>query len=197
MQIRVKSPLTMKLAYLTLLGFCFAFPSWRANRPPRRSPISNRPVSVNNVQQPASLSKQFSDMTWASMDGSEQRVGDLQGKVLILDFWATYCEPCREEIPHLNSIQAKYGSNDVMVVGLNVGGDDDRPKIPAFVKELKLSYPVAFPDDELLSYVSGDDYRIPHRCVFDRHGNLVEKFVGFDRSVESQLDRAVKMALKQ
>ena len=196
MQIRVKSPLTMKLAYLTLLGFCFAF---TVACKPAAAPIaiSNRPVSVNNVQQPASLSKQFSDMTWASMDGSEQRVGDLQGKVLILDFWATYCEPCREEIPHLNSIQAKYGSNDVMVVGLNVGGDDDRPKIPAFVKELKLSYPVAFPDDELLSYVSGDDDRIPQTAVFDRHGNLVEKFVGFDRSVESQLDRAVEMALKQ
>ena len=186
----------MKLAYLTLLGFCFAF---IVACKPAAAPIaiSNRPVSVNNVQQPASLSKQFSDMTWASMDGSEQRVGDLQGKVLILDFWATYCEPCRVEIPHLNSIQAKYGSNDVMVVGLNVGGDDDRPKIPAFVKELKLSYPVAFPDDELLSYVSGDDDRIPQTAVFDRHGNLVEKFVGFDRSVESQLDRAVEMALKQ
>ena len=159
--------------------------------------ISNRPVSVNDVRQPATSSKSLAEMTWTAMDGNEQRVGDLQGKVLILDFWATYCEPCRQEIPHLNSIQTKYGANDVLVVGLNVGGDDDRPKIPAFVRELKVTYPVAFPDDDLLTFVSGDDDRIPQTAVFDRNGNLVEKFVGFDPSVQTQLDRAVEAALKQ
>lgn len=159
--------------------------------------ISNRPVSVNDVRQPGAPSKPVGDMTWTAMDGSEQRVGDLEGKVLILDFWATYCEPCRQEIPHLNSIQAKYGTDKLLVVGLNVGGDDDRPKIPAFMKELKVSYPVAFPDDELLSYVSGDDDRIPQTAIFDRQGNLVQKFVGFDPTVQSQLDRAVETALRQ
>jgi thiol-disulfide isomerase/thioredoxin len=151
---------------------------------------------VNDVRQPAASSKPVGEMTWTAMDGNEQRVGDMQGKILILDFWATYCEPCRQEIPHLNSIQTKYGTNDVMVVGLNVGGDDDRPKIPAFVKELKVSYPIAFPDDDLLTFVSGDDDRIPQTAVFDRNGNLVEKFVGFDSAVQTQLDRAVEAAMR-
>lgn len=159
--------------------------------------ISKRPVSVNDVRQPETSSKPVGEMTWTSMDGSEERVGDHQGKVLILDFWATYCDPCRDEIPHLNSIQAKYGSDNLLVVGLNVGGNDDRPKIPAFVKELKMSYRVAFPDDDLLSYVSGDDDRIPQTAVFDRQGNLVERFVGFDPTIQSQLDKAVEAALKQ
>lgn len=159
--------------------------------------ISNRPVSVNDVRQPQTPSKPVEEMTWTAMDGTEQRVGDVEGKVLILDFWATYCEPCRQEIPHLNSIQAKYGTDKLLVVGLNVGGDDDRPKIPAFVSELKVSYPVAFPDDDLLTYVSGDDDRIPQTAVFDRQGNLVQKFVGFDPTVQSQLDRAVESALRQ
>jgi thiol-disulfide isomerase/thioredoxin len=159
--------------------------------------ISNRPVSVNDVRQPATPTKPVGEMTWTAMDGAEQRVGDLAGKVLILDFWATYCEPCRQEIPHLNSIQARYGADKVLVVGLNVGGDDDRPKIPAFVKELKVSYPVAFPDDDLLSYVSGDDDRIPQTAIFDRQGNLVQKFVGFDPTVQGQMDRAVESALRQ
>jgi thiol-disulfide isomerase/thioredoxin len=186
----------MKLLLFTSLVVCMAM---FASCKPAAAPIaiSNRPVSVNDVRQPQASSKPLGEMTWTAMDGSEQRVGDIQGKVLILDFWATYCEPCRDEIPHLNSIQAKYGANDLMVVGLNVGGDDDRPKIPAFVKELKVSYPVAFPDDELLTYVSGDDDRIPQTAVFDRHGNLVEKFVGFDPTVESRLDRAVETAMKQ
>jgi thiol-disulfide isomerase/thioredoxin len=196
MQIRVKSALMMRLVMFTSVAVCLGI---FASCKPAAAPISisNRPVSVNDVRQPATSSKPLGEMTWTAMDGNEQKVGDLQGKVLVLDFWATYCEPCRQEIPHLNSIQAKYGPNDVMVVGLNVGGDDDRPKIPAFVKELKMAYQVAFPDDELLSYVSGDDDRIPQTAVFDRHGNLVEKFVGFDPTVQSQLDRAVETALKQ
>ena len=182
-----------------LISFLVTLPVMLISCKPAAAPIaiSNRPVSVNDVRQPEAPSKSVGEMTWTAMDGNDQRVGDLQGKVLILDFWATYCEPCRQEIPHLNSIQAKYGSEDLLVVGLNVGGDDDRPKIPAFLKELKVSYPVAFPEDELLSYVSGDDDRIPQTAVFDRHGNLVEKFVGFDSTVQSQLDKAVEAALKQ
>jgi thiol-disulfide isomerase/thioredoxin len=159
--------------------------------------ISNRPVSVNDVRQPTAPTKPVEQLTWTAMDGNEQRIGDLQGKVLILDFWATYCEPCRQEIPHLNSIQAKYGTDNLLVVGLNVGGDEDRPKIPAFIKELKVSYPIAFPEDDLLTFVSGDDDRIPQTAVFDRNGNLLQKFVGFDPMVQTQLDRTVETALKQ
>jgi thiol-disulfide isomerase/thioredoxin len=186
----------MKRQLIILLSFSLVL---IASCKPAAAPIaiSNRPVSVNDVRQPEAPTKPVGQMTWTAMDGAEQRVGDLEGKVLILDFWATYCEPCRQEIPHLNSIQAKYGASNVLVVGLNVGGDDDRPKIPAFVKELKVSYPVAFPDDDLLSYVSGDDDRIPQTAIFDRQGNLVQKFVGFDPTVQGQMDRAVESALRQ
>jgi thiol-disulfide isomerase/thioredoxin len=186
----------MKLQLIILLSFSLAL---IASCKPAAAPIaiSNRPVSVNDVRQPDVPTKPVGEMAWTAMDGAEQRIGDLNGKVLILDFWATYCEPCRQEIPHLNSIQARYGADNVLVVGLNVGGDDDRPKIPAFVKELKVSYPVAFPDDDLLSYVSGADDRIPQTAIFDRQGNLVQKFVGFDPTVQGQMDRAVESALRQ
>lgn len=196
MQIRVKSQLAMK--FLSII-FCVVSVALLISCKPAAAPvaISNRPVSVNDVRQPTAPSKPVEELTWTAMDGSEQRVGDLQGKVLILDFWATYCEPCRQEIPHLNSIQTKYGTDNLLVVGLNVGGDEDRPKIPSFVKELKVTYPVAFPEDALLTYVSGDDDRIPQTAVFDRNGNLVQKFVGFDPTVQSQLDRAVETAMKQ
>jgi thiol-disulfide isomerase/thioredoxin len=186
----------MKRLLILILSLTMAF---IASCKPAAAPISisSRPISVNDVRQPATPTKPVGEMTWTAMDGTEQHVGELEGKVLVLDFWATYCEPCRQEIPHLNSIQAKYGADNVLVVGLNVGGDDDRPKIPTFVKELKVSYLVAFPDDDLLSYVSGDDDRIPQTAVFDRQGNLVQKFVGFDPTVQCQLDRAVESALRQ
>jgi hypothetical protein len=92
------------------------------------------------------------------------------------------------------SLISKYGVR-VELVGLHVGGDEDRPKIPAFVQKLKITYPIAFPDDDLVEYVTANDSRIPQTAVFDREGQLVEKFVGFDNSVKNGLDAAVKRAV--
>jgi len=158
--------------------------------------ISEKPISINGIKQPGVPPKPIPDMMWTGMDGSRQRIADHRDKVLILDFWATYCGPCRDEIPHLNSLQAKFGDR-LQVVGLNVGGDDDKPKIPAFANELKVSYPIAFPEEALMSYISADDTRIPQTAVFDKRGNLVVKVIGFDDSVKNQIDRAVESVIDQ
>jgi len=159
--------------------------------------ISNRPASINGVRQPGAASKPIAEMSWTNLDGSRQRVADHANKVLILDLWATYCGPCREEIPHLNSLQAKYGEDRLQVIGLNVGGDDDRPKIKPFLEELKATYPAAIPEDALVAYISGSDDRIPQTAVFDRQGQLVLRVVGFDSTVRDQIDSAVATAIDQ
>jgi thiol-disulfide isomerase/thioredoxin len=159
--------------------------------------ISNRPASINGVRQPGAPSKPVADMSWTNLDGSRQRIADHPNKVLILDLWATYCEPCRDEIPHLNSLQAKYGADRLQVVGLNVGGDEDRPKIKPFLDELKASYPAAIPEDALVAYISGSDDRIPQTAVFDKQGQLVLRVIGFDSTVRDQIDRAVATAIDQ
>jgi len=189
-EIQVRTPaFIVCLALLPLLTSCR----------PAAAPVavSNRPISINDVRQPEAPTKPVSDLTWTAADGSEERIADHKDKVLILDFWATYCEPCRREIPHLNSLIAKYGADKLTIVGLNVGGDEDRPRIPAFAKELKVGYPIAFPEDELLTFVSGNDDRIPQTAVFDRQGNLVLKVVGFDPNVQRRLDSAVEAAIAQ
>jgi thiol-disulfide isomerase/thioredoxin len=186
----------MKAAYSAILAAAaFLFSACQPAAAPVA--ISKRPVSINDVRQPNAAPKPVAEMTWTNLDGSEQRVADHRDKVLILDFWATYCPPCRDEIPHLNALQAKYGPDRLQIVGLNVGGDDDRPKIPAFVSELKVAYPIAFPEQALLTYVSGEDDRIPQTAVFDKQGQLVLKIVGFDPAIKEQLDRAVESAVSQ
>ena len=158
--------------------------------------ISNRPVSINDVRQPGVPTKPVEQMSWTGTDGSERQIRDFRDRVVILDFWATYCEPCRREIPHLNSIQAKYAGK-LQVIGLNVGGDEDQPKVPAFVKELKVAYPVAYPEDALVLFIFGDESSIPQTAVFDRQGRLVLKVIGFDSQVQDELDDAVQQALRE
>ena len=162
--------------------------------------ISNKPVSINNVQQtnlPLPPAKPLGEMTWTSLDGKEQQLKDLHGKVVILDFWATYCPPCLEEIPHLNELQTKYGAENLQIIGLHAGDEEDRAKVPDFAKRLKIIYPVAVPESELLRFVFANRDEIPQTAVFDRDGNLVQKFIGFDLTVKNRLDKAVEESVNK
>lgn len=139
--------------------------------------------------------KPVAELGWKILDGERQQIGDLRGKVIVLDFWATYCPPCIEEIPHLKELQAKFGEKGFQVIGLHVGGDEDLPRVPAFVKKLDIDYPLARPDDSLMSQLIGNDTRIPQTLVFDRSGNLVKRFVSYDDTIRRALDLAVEAAV--
>jgi thiol-disulfide isomerase/thioredoxin len=179
---------------LVIIGFALLTACQNAAAP---IAISNKPVSINDVRQPNIPSKPIEQMTWTSTDGSQQHLGDLRDKVVILDFWATYCPPCREEIPHLNWLQAKYGADKLQIIGLNVGGNEDQPKIPTFVKEMNMSYPVAYPEQPLVSFIFGDTDVIPQTAVFDRNGQLVLKVAGFGPEIQNELDRAVEASMRE
>lgn len=187
----------MKFFAFLLLPFTFLLCS--ACRP-AAAPVSvgNKPVSINNIPQtnvPMPPSKPFGEMSWTKLDGSGQKLKDLQGKVVVLDFWATYCPPCLEEIPHLNWLQTKYGAENLQIVGLNVGGDEDHPKISAFAEKLKVNYILAIPEDALMESIFAGQSEIPQTAVLDRSGKLIEKFVGFDLTVKNRLDKAVAKAM--
>lgn len=134
-------------------------------------------------------------MSWTDPDSRVHKLGDLKGKAVILDFWATYCGPCREGIPHLNSLLAKYGNDDLAIVGLNVGGKEDMDKVPGFAKTTKIDYPIALPEDELSRFIFAGRTEIPQTAIFDRNGNLVKKLMGFNAAVKKELDTAVEAAV--
>jgi thiol-disulfide isomerase/thioredoxin len=134
---------------------------------------------------------------WTQPDGRRVRLEDLRGQVVVLDFWATYCPPCREEIPHLVRLQKRYGPKGFQVIGLNVGGEDDKPKIPDFVKLYSIQYQLADPDEETVRLFLAQDDSIPQTFVLDRRGRLVRHFVGYDSAVASQLEAAVNQALDE
>lgn len=114
-----------------------------------------------------------------------------------MDFWATYCPPCLEEIPHLVSLQEKHGSDNFQVIGLHVGGEEDQPKVPAFVQKLKMNYPIATPEEALTDILFAGESAIPQTFVFDRRGKLVDRFVGYDLKVKNELDKSIEQALSQ
>jgi thiol-disulfide isomerase/thioredoxin len=188
--------------YFYFLLFTFYFLLATSCRPAAAPvSISNKPVSVNEIpvtNQPLPPTKAVEEMTWAEFDGktnadgSAKKLKDFQGKVVILDFWATYCPPCIEEIPHLKELQKKYGKENLEIVGLHVGGADDRPKVPAFVERLNIDYTLATPESELTRFVFGNTDTIPQTAVFDRNGKLVKKIIGFDAEIKRDLDSTIE-----
>jgi thiol-disulfide isomerase/thioredoxin len=134
---------------------------------------------------------------WTQLDGRRAGLEDLRGQVVVLDFWATYCPPCRDEIPHLVRLQKQFGEKGLKVVGLNVGGEEDRPKVPDFVKQYGIQYQLADPDDDTVRLFLADNDAIPQTFVLDRRGRLVRHFVGYDTEVGAELERAVAEALAE
>ncbi|HWS53982.1 MAG TPA: TlpA disulfide reductase family protein [Pyrinomonadaceae bacterium] len=132
---------------------------------------------------------------WTMLDGRRVSLEDFRGEAVVLDFYATYCPPCRDEIPHLVRLQKRFGPQGLKVVGLNVGGEEDQAKVPAYVRELGIQYQLANPDEETVDMFLAGNSAIPQTFVFDRQGQLVEHFVGFDETVAAQLERAVESAL--
>lgn len=133
---------------------------------------------------------------WQTSEGKPADLKDYKGRVVVMDFYATWCPPCREEVPHLIALQNRYAKDGLQVVGLNVGGDDDTPDaIKSFAKEFGIQYQLGFPDSRMAELFFSDDDRIPQTFVFDRRGQLVKRFIAFSPTMPDDLEKVVQSAL--
>jgi thiol-disulfide isomerase/thioredoxin len=181
---------------LLLTAACANTPSLVSESNTANTPQGNRAPRSAYPMPPASASADSSQYGFTLLDGRRMKMADYAGKVLVLDFWATYCPPCREEIPQLIELQRRYGAEGLSIVGLNVGGPDDRPKVAEFVRDFRIQYTLGYPDTELVNLYLGNNDVIPQTIVFDRKGQLVKHFVGYDSTLHAELEQAIQTALK-
>lgn len=191
-RLRVFAPWRLCVKTLLLCGLLFTACS--KNNSTTSTPVISNPPTGTTYPMPPSSS--LANMGWELADGNHSVFSEYKGKVLILDFYATWCLPCRDSIPHLIGLQKKYEGQGLQVVGLNVGGPGDDQLVPAFAKEFGIQYPLAQPDEDLASFLLAGQDAIPQTFVFDRQGQLVQRFIGFGSSTGTYLDSAVETALK-
>jgi thiol-disulfide isomerase/thioredoxin len=115
------------------------------------------------------------DFKLTALDGKPLTLAALQGKVIFLNFWATWCGPCRAEIPDLIVLQDRY-KDRLQIIGLNVD-DDDTSEIQKYVDETGINYPVAMAPDDLRVQFGGIP-ALPTSFVLDTEGRVVQKHVG-------------------
>ena len=111
-----------------------------------------------------------------SIDGKQLKLSDYKGKVLIVDFWATWCPPCRKGIPDLIELKRKYGSRGFEVIGVSVDTDTKQDVVP-FVRQNWINYPLVYGDTDVTERYGGIN-SIPSSFVIDKNGTIVASFQG-------------------
>ena len=111
------------------------------------------------------------------VDGKTVKSSDFAGKVVVLDFWATWCPPCKAEIPGFVELQKQYGDKGLVIVGVSL--DEQGPEVVTpFMKQFSINYPVVMGDAKIVQAFGGIR-GIPTTFVIDRSGKIVSGHVGF------------------
>ncbi|MBU0735622.1 MAG: TlpA family protein disulfide reductase [Proteobacteria bacterium] len=136
------------------------------------------------------------DFTLSDMSGQSVSLEQYKGRVVLLDFWATWCPPCRMTIPVLIKLQDQYRDNGLVILGVSI----DDPKqitdkdMQHFIRMTKINYPVfRFNQKILEDYFSGQALSVPTMFIIDRNGKIRDKIVGFQPDA---LKKALAAAIK-
>lgn len=135
---------------------------------------AERPTPANTT----ASTQAFFAASMPDANNQQQAMSQWQGKILIVNFWATWCPPCREEMPELSQLHTQYQSQDVVVLGIAA---ETSSKIQEFSQSMPITYPLLAADMQamVLSESLGNNNSVlPYTVVIDRAGNIIEAHVG-------------------
>ncbi len=132
------------------------------------------------------------DFSLESLDGKSVRLSDLRGKAVLLNFWATWCGPCKIEMPWFVELQNQYGAQGLQIVGVAMD-DASKEDIAKFAKNMGVNYPILIGKESI-----GDQYggipALPESFFIGRDGKIVDKIIGLKG--KGEIEDAIKSALK-
>jgi len=162
--------------------------------PSNNSSPAIRPAAPSS---PLTLPEHVMQTSINLLDGKKKKLADYSGKVLVVDLWATWCGPCRQEIPHLVQIAKEYKGQGVEVIGLTTENPlTDAQGVKAFSEEFKINYPVGWADAPMQIGLTQGRNGIPQTIIIGRDGKIRNHFVGFSAPISvPQMKAAVEAAV--
>lgn len=135
--------------------------------------------------------------SFRTIDGRKMTIGGFRGRVLVVNVWATWCGPCRKEIPHILQLQREYERYGLEVVGLTTEHPEKEiGRVRKFMTDLGISYPVGFVSGQFGAHLMQANGVIPQTYVLDRDSRIIRYCVGFDQKTgQIQLRNAIEEAL--
>ena len=150
-------------------------------------------IASTKYSQP-SQTQALSDARFNDLNGGEVSLKTWQNKIIVLNFWATWCPPCREEMPELSKMQDQYKNQNLVIVGLST---EDLDTTKNFISEHPVSYPVLAGDMQAMTFAEslGNNQSIlPYTVLIDEKGQLVKAFFG--RVNQTLLEKTITPLLK-
>lgn len=132
------------------------------------------------------------DFTLVSLDGEEITLSKLKGKVVIVDFWATWCPPCRNSIPVLMKLFNKYQDQGFAVLGISM---EDRTTLEKYRDQNKISYPILLGNKEVAKAYNVQ--AIPHMFIIDKKGQVRKSQLGFAPELEAVFEALVDSLIRE
>lgn len=133
------------------------------------------------------------DFTLRAMSGPNLRLQEQRGRVVMINFWATWCGPCRQEMPHLNRLYDKYKSAGFVILGVNV--DEDKKNATELAQKLGVKFPVLWDAEKSVSRLY-DLSTMPSTVLVDRNGNVRYVHKGYLTGYEDTYDKQIRELLK-
>lgn len=149
---------------------------------------ASRRLSTSTADSASRATANQPSPAWELKDVDDKTVksSDFAGKVVILDFWATWCGPCRMEIPGFIELQKQYADKGLVVIGVSLD-QDGASAVKPFAEKMGINYPIVLGDETIVSAFGGIE-GIPTTFIIDRTGNIVRKHVGYASKAEFEAD---------
>jgi len=139
--------------------------------------------------------------TVTAPDGRRAPLSSLlpEDKPAVVEFWATWCTPCRKSLPSLEKLYTRHGSEEITVLALTIEDfDSDKDKVEKFVSEEGLTFPIAFaPRESFLFMNQRDEVAVPKILVYDADGQVVEHIISYSFRTSGRVEKAVTRALSK
>ncbi|HWW74273.1 MAG TPA: TlpA disulfide reductase family protein [Pyrinomonadaceae bacterium] len=162
---------------------------------PKVSITSQRGAQPQAQPQMETVPAQVWDADIQSVEGKTFRLSDFKDKVVVLDLWATWCGPCRLEVPHLVEMRNEYADKNVEVIGLTTESPQtDADKVREFAKEFNINYRLGYARADVAQSLMNGVYSIPQTFVIAPGGRIVTKFRGFSDRIPDMIRAAVEKA---
>jgi peroxiredoxin len=178
---RGRNPLALVVAAVVVAGMLYF-----GYHAARRSPSAQVSGGVMS-----GINKPAPDFTLVSLDGKNMSLSDLRGKAVLLNFWATWCAPCKIEMPWFVELQSEYGSQGLQIVGVAMD-DSSTEDIAKFAKDMGVNYPVLI-GKEAVGEAYGGVPALPESFFIGRDGKIVDKIIGLKGKAE--IEDSIKKAL--
>jgi peroxiredoxin len=155
------------LVVLSLAAIALGLWLWRSDR--NKIASESRPT--------AGAARPAPDFALKTLDGSQIRLSDLRGKTVLLNFWATWCPPCKAEMPDLNALHREYGEARQFTV-LGIDDEEGQAEVAAFARQNGIAFPLAMDSDGAVTSNRYSVRGLPTSLIIDRDGNIRDTWTG-------------------